>query len=185
MTDGSADHGDSGSGVPDPVPVRIGDRERNAALEALGEHLTEGRIDLDEYGERSAMITVAKSTADISEVFADLPAPHPALPALGLAAVAVPPDSRIVVPTSDSRSVAQKVMAAAVPVAGIVALVLFFALHISFWIFLLPAVFAVIGGAIWGSDWKQDPSELRRRQEREDRRRLRDDRRGELGEGGR
>ena len=182
MTNG---HGEAGGQQPDPVPVRIGDRERNSALEALGEHMTEGRIDLDEYGDRSAKVTVARTTADLAALFSDLPAPHPVLPGSGGSAVAVPHDSRTVAQIVDSRSVAQKMMAAAVPLAGIVALVLFFAFHLSFWIFLLPAAFAVIGGAIWGSDWKQDPGEQRRRQLRDEQRRLRDERRGELGEGGR
>lgn len=182
MTNG---HGEAAGLEPDPVPVRIGDRERNAALEALGEHMAEGRIDLDEYGERSARVTVARTSAELAALFSDLPAPHPALPAPGTEVAAVLQDSRIVAPVADSRGTAQKVMAAAVPVAAIIALVLFFALHISFWIFLLPAVVAVIGGAIWGSDWKQDPAEPRRRRERDERRRLRDEHRGELGEGGR
>ena len=70
-------------GAPDPVPMRVGDTERNSALEALGEHLSAGRLDIDEYGERSAKVTVARTTADLSALFTDLPAPHPTLPIQG------------------------------------------------------------------------------------------------------
>ena len=34
--------------------IRIGNAERDAAMKALDEHLTAGRLDLDEYGERYA-----------------------------------------------------------------------------------------------------------------------------------
>ena len=69
-----------GLGGPDPVPMRVGDTERNSALEALGEHLSAGRLDIEEYGERSAKVTVARTTADLTALFTDLPAPHPTLP---------------------------------------------------------------------------------------------------------
>ncbi|MBM9467680.1 DUF1707 SHOCT-like domain-containing protein [Nakamurella leprariae] len=67
--------------------VRVGDQERNAALEALGEHLSAGRLDLDEYGERSAKVTQARTVADLQELFDDLPAPHPQLSGWALPAV--------------------------------------------------------------------------------------------------
>jgi hypothetical protein len=70
------DHGRQLTG-PD---LRIGDREREAALTALGEHLTAGRLDLDEYGRRSALATHAERRGDLVALFADLPAPHPDLP---------------------------------------------------------------------------------------------------------
>src|ERR1700712_3995935 len=69
--------------------VRIGDADRNAAVDALGEHLTTGRLDLEEYGTRSALANAARTVGDLHTLFADLPAPHPVLPG-DRPAVAVP-----------------------------------------------------------------------------------------------
>lgn len=58
-------------------PVRIADRDRTAAAEALGEHFAAGRITREEYDERSERIWSAKVAADLQPLFLDLPAPHP------------------------------------------------------------------------------------------------------------
>ncbi len=57
--------------TPEP---RIGDREREAAATALGEHYAAGRISKEEYDERSAVVWAAKTNAELRPVFADLPA---------------------------------------------------------------------------------------------------------------
>ncbi len=59
--DGSNDPGASALTLThaEPVALRVGDDERNAAAAALGEHLTAGRIDLNEYGQRSAQAFAA------------------------------------------------------------------------------------------------------------------------------
>ena len=61
-------------------PIRIGTVERDAAMKALDEHLEAGRLDVDEYGERSARASVATTVPELAVLFDDLPAPHPALP---------------------------------------------------------------------------------------------------------
>jgi hypothetical protein len=53
--------------------IRIGDREREAAVSALGEHYAAGRIDKDEYDERSERAYAAKTAADLAPLFRDLP----------------------------------------------------------------------------------------------------------------
>jgi hypothetical protein len=64
--------------------LRIGDAEREQALTALGEHFTAGRLDVQEYSDRSAQVTEAKTRADVLALFQDLPQPHPAFsPATG------------------------------------------------------------------------------------------------------
>ena len=80
----------------DPSNLRIGDAERNSAMDALGEHLSSGRIDLDEFGTRSAQVTQARTVADLRALFIDLPAPHPTLPGPAPAppAPVVEPDRR-------------------------------------------------------------------------------------------
>ena len=162
-------------GASDPVPMRVGDTERNSALEALGEHLSAGRLDIEEYGERSAKVTVARTTADLSALFTDLPAPHPTLPGPGSAPVlrsATTPestsvDSHMVKPAAGPKPVGQRVMGAMVPLSAMLALVLFLTLHIPWYIFLLPAVVAIITGVFWEDDDDRRKRELRDRRRRE------------------
>jgi hypothetical protein len=73
-------------------PIRIGTAERDAAMKALDAHLEAGRLDVDEYGERSARASVATTAPELAELFEDLPAPHPVLP--GIAGPAPPPPVR-------------------------------------------------------------------------------------------
>ncbi len=136
--------------------MRVGDVERNSALEALGEHLTSGRLDLDEYGERSAQVTQAKTVADLKQLFDDLPPPHPKFPAV---LPALPPPaataSRYPSPTparNDERTPAQRAAQVAIAISGIVSVLLFFTLKI--WVvFLIPALIAVATSAVWGKGW--------------------------------
>ncbi|WP_198042863.1 MULTISPECIES: DUF1707 domain-containing protein [Actinoalloteichus] len=58
--------------------VRIGDAEREEAVEVLGRHLADGRLDITEYGDRCARASTARVRSDIAAVFADLPQPRPA-----------------------------------------------------------------------------------------------------------
>jgi hypothetical protein len=63
-----------------PPPLRIGTKERTAAMKALDEHLAEGRLGAEEYGERSAIAANATTADELRALFTDLPAPHPDLP---------------------------------------------------------------------------------------------------------
>ena len=74
-------------------PIRIGTAERDAAMKALDAHLEAGRLDVDEYGERSARASVATTAPELAELFDDLPAPHPVLPGVVGPLPAVTPPS--------------------------------------------------------------------------------------------
>ncbi|PVZ13251.1 DUF1707 domain-containing protein [Actinomycetospora cinnamomea] len=74
---GGQDRDDERGGRAD---LRVGDADRAAALDALGRHLEAGRLDVDEFGERSARASIAVHCSDIRVLFTDLPAPHPPLP---------------------------------------------------------------------------------------------------------
>jgi len=61
-----------------PAPaLRIGDAERNAAVDALSEHLAAGRITLAEFSERSATASSAQRRDELIGLFDDLPEPRP------------------------------------------------------------------------------------------------------------
>jgi hypothetical protein len=61
-------------------PLRIGSAERTAAMKALDEHLSAGRLGVEEYADRSAAAANAVVAADLADLFTDLPEPHPKLP---------------------------------------------------------------------------------------------------------
>jgi hypothetical protein len=63
--------------------VRAGDAERDATVTRLQTAVGEGRIDLDEFGQRAAAAYAAATTAELDALLADLPAPASAVPAVG------------------------------------------------------------------------------------------------------
>ena len=127
-------------------------------MDALSEHLGKGRIDLDEFGTRSAQVTQARTVADLRALFSDLPPPHPTLP--GPAPVVRPAASSspampggVPARPDDTRTPAQRGAAVLLAASGIIALVLFF-LGKTWLVFLIPALIAVVTSALWGSDWR-------------------------------
>ncbi|WP_237159545.1 DUF1707 SHOCT-like domain-containing protein [Mycolicibacterium rhodesiae] len=54
--------------------VRIGTAEREEAQELLSRQFSEGRLNPDEFSERSAAVAAAVTRADLAPIFADLPA---------------------------------------------------------------------------------------------------------------
>ncbi len=62
--------------TPDaPPPIRIGTIEREAAYKALNAHLEAGRLDPDEYGDRYAKASLARTRNELDVLFVDLPQP--------------------------------------------------------------------------------------------------------------
>ena len=61
--------------------LRIGDAEREEAARELGEHFALGRISADEHSDRLEQIWAARTSADLTPVFGDLPRPEPERPA--------------------------------------------------------------------------------------------------------
>jgi hypothetical protein len=57
--------------------IRVGDSDREHAIAALGEHMSLGRLSVDEYDGRAGDITAAKTRGELLEQFADLPEPRP------------------------------------------------------------------------------------------------------------
>lgn len=123
---------------PDRPEFRLSDAEREEAIEALGEHMRAGRLDIDEYADRTAQVTAAKTRGELVPLFTDLPDPRPAVLREQLPVVRQPGTVQQPNPLG--------LAAIAVPVAAVVAIVLF-ALVLKTWvIFLLPAVVALIVG---------------------------------------
>jgi hypothetical protein len=144
-----------------PTDVRVGDAERNSAVTALGDHMASGRLDLDEYGSRSAVAAAARTAGELQALFADLPAPHPVLP--GTQSVSIAKADRPMAAQNragatpavvDDRSRAQKLVAAAAASSAIIALVLFLVTSQWWWFLLIPLISSV-AGSVWGDGWKR------------------------------
>ena len=61
--------------------LRIGDHERDEAVELLQEHMSSGRLTSDEFNERMSKALEAKTGSDLAVLFTDLPGRHPGQPA--------------------------------------------------------------------------------------------------------
>lgn len=55
--------------------IRIGNTEREAAMKALDQHLEAGRLDPEEYGQRYAKASLARTEDELRPLFLDLPGP--------------------------------------------------------------------------------------------------------------
>ncbi len=61
--------------------LRIGDTERTAAAEELGEHYAQGRLSAEEHQERLDRAMGARTASELTPLFADLPGKHYRAPA--------------------------------------------------------------------------------------------------------
>jgi hypothetical protein len=63
--------------VTDSDNLRIGTAERESAVKMLSEHMSEGRLTLEEYEQRMAAALEARTRGELRVLFADLPGPYP------------------------------------------------------------------------------------------------------------
>ena len=113
-----------------PSEIRVSDSEREDALGKLGEHMSAGRLDIDEFGERSARVATAKTRGELLSLFGDLPEPKPTFG-----------QPRPAMPAPRERSFVEKYAPVAAPVALLLVVAgVFVALHIPFF---LPFLFII------------------------------------------
>jgi hypothetical protein len=138
-----------------PSDIRIGDTEREQALKALGEHMSAGRLDLEEYGDRSAKIPSAKTRGDLTGLFTDLPEPRPTF---GPSRPVVQPIfSEVEQQSQQAVPLARRLAGAVIPVVSILAVLLFLATKTWVVFLLIPATVIVAGGMLG-----EDPRRRRR-----------------------
>ncbi|WP_436492180.1 DUF1707 SHOCT-like domain-containing protein [Actinokineospora sp. HUAS TT18] len=122
--------------------MRIGDAEREDGLRALGEHMSAGRLTVDEYGDRSAKVTTAVTRGDLMTLFTDLPDPRPKF---GPPAVVRPAESLPAYAHRPPPAVRRRPPNVLVPIAAIVGAFLFFRFGF-FPLLLLPLIFMMFSG---------------------------------------
>jgi hypothetical protein len=128
-------------------------------MAALGEHLTAGRISLDEYGDRSAHAAHAQTRGELAALFADLPEPHPDLAGAGLPVpvpvpVASPPASPQVgdeVPALPQQLATRRALKTGTTLMWAVAVPLLFILapHL-WWLIFVPIAVSIVAGQYLG-----------------------------------
>jgi hypothetical protein len=174
--------------VPSPQ-LRISDQNRESALTALGEHMSAGRIDIDEYGERSARITAAKTRGELVEIFTDLPAPHPRYDDVPQAVTAPePPRDGEPVPrrpgSPEGWTGPQRFVAAFVPLIWIATIALIATGVVPGTLIFVPIGLSIFGRSMWGRGGghpHHHDRHDRHLRDRERRRALRDSYRREMG----
>ncbi|WIY03526.1 DUF1707 domain-containing protein [Amycolatopsis mongoliensis] len=122
--------------------MRLSDAERQDALDVLEEHVRSGRLDIDEYGTRSAKVTAAKRVSDLVPLFDDLPSPRPSALLNGATAPQVPV-------MSGEGPLALFLTRSAVPIAIVLAIVVLILSRGRLLIIsvALPLVVAMLAGA--------------------------------------
>lgn len=60
--------------------IRLSDNERMTALQALGTHFADGRLDITEFNERTAKVGEARTIGELRPLFDDLPGGIPFQP---------------------------------------------------------------------------------------------------------
>ena len=101
--------------------MRLSDDERQDALDVLTEHVRTGRLDVDEYGTRSAKVTAAKRVSDLLPLFDDLPSPRPSALLTTTRDTVAPAPGR---PVGESP-LTRWAMRSAVPIAVVLAIAVF------------------------------------------------------------
>ena len=152
---------------------RIGDPERDAAVEALNVHREQGRLDSTEYEDRQVTVSRARTWADIQPVFADLPQPHPAMmPSQGQPPARSGGGADVVEPgiTADAEPggllgdvIAERYRSTVMALTPFAALLLYFGTRTWVWFLAIPIMAVLLYGPGGG---KEDRRDRHRRRDR-------------------
>jgi hypothetical protein len=141
-----------------PGSTRIGNSERESAMNALDVHLSAGRLDSEEYGERVGRVSVARVAADLEPLFSDLPAPHPVIGSAPARVAPTAPATNLVKRKDDNHgrpALGGKLGETVVASSPIIAVILFFATNSFFdqsWLFFL--LIPLAGAVVYGRGWR-------------------------------
>ncbi|GAA1669404.1 DUF1707 domain-containing protein [Fodinicola feengrottensis] len=155
--------------------VRVGTTERESAIAALGEHLSAGRVTLDEYGTRSAEATTAATRGELMALFSDLPAPHPQLddpaPAAPLAPSVDLAKRAENLPVTTRRGNGDLAKRVFLGVMGVSWLIWIPAVALShgwaWWLIFVPIGISSFAKKVWGWDDDNDDRDRDQRRRRE------------------
>ncbi|MBT0769319.1 DUF1707 domain-containing protein [Kineosporia sp. J2-2] len=166
--------------VPDPSPstpgTRIGHAERESAVTALKRHHEAGRLDDEEYRERSDRALAARAQHELDALFTDLPASSPGhTPPAGPITATPEPVAAPGIPDTTDRSVLklpEPYATTVVSITPILAVILFFVTGTWLWFLAIP----IVALLVYGPEGRPDtgPEAARKRQRDKGRKRDRD-----------
>ncbi|GAA1889362.1 DUF1707 SHOCT-like domain-containing protein [Lapillicoccus jejuensis] len=145
--------------APDPTQ-RVGDAERQQAIDLLGEHWRAGRLDPAEHERRTTAAFAAVTRGDVDALFADLPEPRPA--GTGLATTP-PAGAPAEVPDGSWLDGKREAIMGVTPFA---ALLLFFWTGTWLWFLAIPIMGSLLfAGSPGRSRRKREARRARRRED--------------------
>jgi hypothetical protein len=129
--------------------MRVSDADRESAMTALGEHMSTGRLTLDEYGDRAAQVSTAKTRQELFAQFSDLPQPWPKLSGETPPVVTPEPLPRTAAPVPRPRVGLGLAVAGSIPVTWVAAVLV--TIITGYWaVFLIPVLLTVLGAVLLG-----------------------------------
>ncbi|MEV4447201.1 MULTISPECIES: DUF1707 SHOCT-like domain-containing protein [Streptomyces] len=129
--------------------LRIGHDEREQAMEALTEHSREGRLSIDEYGDRMTALNDAVTRNDLLALFHDLPEPHPHI--ADSAQLAVPTAAPVALNDGRPPTLRERLTRVSVPVGAAAAVGLTVATGNWAFMFLTPPVTYAVESILRGA----------------------------------
>lgn len=138
--------------------LRIGDEERNRAVELLQDHTAAGRLTSEEFDSRVTLALSAKTAADLRPLFADLPGPNPGEVVAPEDDLAATTHARVQQLQAEMRQRQQaevvpvdrkwlRVLTVAVGASWPLALLVYFGVGFAYWwVFLVPVALSVLLG---------------------------------------
>ncbi len=146
----------------EPVETRIGDQDRDQAVNHLREHLAAGRLDAGEFEDRMSRALEARTASQIKPLFDDLPEPKPKTTGPSVApAFQAPPWQRqsaptpavarregpgVVAPTTPSHSTGLAIAASVAWPITILAITFALGWGQFWWLVFLPIVLSSMAG---------------------------------------
>ena len=145
-----------------PLP-RIGDADRDRAVDALQVHMAQGRLDREEFDERLSRALVARTAADLQPLFVDLPDPRPSTDLAPLPPSPLPwsqgtpvaSSTPAVVPDASVPATRPKPLGATLVLTLVWPAAVLFCLATSWanwWVFIVAAMVAGVVNKTWPSD---------------------------------
>jgi hypothetical protein len=131
--------------------MRIGDEERNKAVELLSDHLADGRLTQSEFNDRLGLVIHARTAEDLEPIFLDLPGPNPGRPSdlerleeqqrREANALLAETRAKRQVAKADPRLIAA--LTVAVGLAWTAAVIVYFSLYQDWKIFIVPLALSI------------------------------------------
>jgi hypothetical protein len=133
--------------------MRVSDADRDRAIAELSEHYQAGRITTEEFEDRSGRALQARTTADLADLFTDLPRRQ--APMTGATTGAAAPDAASTAPAGPAKSWPARVPVAPVTILAVVAVLALLSGHL-FHIAWVPVVAIIVVRLLAGGRDRSD-----------------------------